>query len=185
MAKSKQKHFLTEEQMMAVYAETRRYIALFVAKIGDDLDHSVRQLDDITFDATGASAGTFKREHSTNRWTINYNEELFATHWRECFDQTIPHEVAHYICYAYNAGKNHDAGWKAVMRLFGKEPKVYHSMDVSVVTKGRRLKRFTYQCACAGGKGTHQLTTIRHNRIRNEGKRYRCKDCKQALKYIK
>jgi SprT protein len=115
---------------------------------------------------------------SINR-QIRFNPWLFAKYPKDSYDNTIPHEVAHYVSDCLHNIQNikpHGNEWKAIMRDFGAEPTVRgrYSLDGIPV---RKIKRYDYQCACR----QVELTIYRHRKIGQGVQQYRCRDCEEIL----
>ena len=71
------------------------------------------------------------------QFTLRFNCELInGKHFEDIMNETVPHEVAHLVCYARpDLGRKHDAGWKRVCMALGGNGKTRHDYDV--VIKGR------------------------------------------------
>jgi len=132
----------------------------------------------ICFALTGKTAGYYKRLHDGS-CILNFNRLLLEQQTRDFIDRTVPHEVAHLVAYQVFGShiRPHGSEWKAVMRLFNADASRCHNYDVSKVST-RKYRRYAYECSCR----SHQLTSIRHNRVLS-GYRYVCKSCKQQLAY--
>ncbi|UCB55545.1 MAG: SprT-like domain-containing protein [Thiotrichales bacterium] len=131
----------------------------------------------VMFDLKGRAAGMY-RVHKQDR-RIRFNPYIFAKYYEDNLATTVPHEVAHYVVdLMYNARsvKPHGAEWQQVMRSFGVEPKATGDYDLSGIPV-RKHRRHAYQCTCA----THEISSVRHNRIRQGKARYYCRKCKSAL----
>jgi len=134
---------------------------------------------EINFDLRGQSAGMVRfPAHATPQ--IRYNRILLMENPQHFIRQTVAHEVAHLVArHHYGSGiRPHGAEWQSVMALFGVEPRRCHDYDTSRSTT-RRLTRHPYQCGCQ----THQLSSIRHNRIA-AGQRYHCRRCGNHLRPV-
>lgn len=70
-------------------------------------------------------------------FSLRFNRELIqGKHFEDIRDETVPHEVAHLVCYARpELGRKHDMGWKRVCLALGGNGKTRHDYDV--VVKGR------------------------------------------------
>ena len=138
--------------------------------------HPVPEIE-LRFDLTGRSAGMF-RFPAAGHPIIRYNKVLLTENPDDFLARTVPHEVAHLVVRnVFGADiQPHGAEWKSVMAFFGAEATRCHNYDVSR-SSTRRLRRFTYYCSCR----EHQLSTIRHNRIK-AGQSYQCVCCNQSLK---
>jgi SprT protein len=130
----------------------------------------------IRFDLRGRSAGMVRFAAGCTP-EIRYNPQLLAENEEQFLARTVPHEVAHLVVRELfgAAVRPHGGEWKAVMGFFGADPSRCHDFDVSR-SQVRRLPRFLYRCGCR----CHELTSIRHRRIRN-GQSYLCRACKQPL----
>lgn len=125
----------------------------------------------ITFKKSGRNAGSAFL--SQNR--INFNRVLLAHNADEYFNEVIPHEVAHLLCFKlYGRVKPHGNEWQQIMReTFQCEPQTRHSMDTAPLN----LKTVAYKCHC----DSHQLSRIRHNKVLHNKARYRCRRCNTEL----
>lgn len=134
----------------------------------------------IRFDLRGKSAGQVRTTESRG-YLIRYNVHLLARHPREFLSQTVPHEAAHVVAFSlFGRGvAPHGREWRAIMAIFGASPERCHGYDVEGL-QTRRLRRYDYRCACR----THQLTSIRHNRVVS-GQVYLCKRCGSPLEQVR
>lgn len=149
------------------------YLSLAGRAYGQDFEMPV-----ICFALTGKTAGSYKRLLDGS-CILNFNRLLLEQHTSDFIDRTVPHEVAHLVAYQVFGLKikPHGREWKQVMGLFNADDSRCHSYDVSKLNT-RRYRRFAYECSCR----SHQLTSIRHNRVLS-GYSYVCKSCKQPLSY--
>jgi len=133
----------------------------------------------IRFDLRGKSAGQF-RALDKGRCLIRYNAQLLERHPREFLSQTVPHETAHLVAFSLFGPRiaPHGGEWRTIMATFGAPPERCHSYSLAGV-QTRRLRRYQYRCACR----THQLTSIRHNRVRS-GQSYLCRQCGKPLERV-
>lgn len=116
--------------------------------------------EDVTvrYDLRGKCAGMAIMHRG--QYSLRFNVEAINNHFDDMFDNTIPHEVAHLVCYAKpNLGKDHNAGWKRVCRMLGGDDSRTHSMKL---TPAKRVNEFEYVLP-SGNKV--KLKTIRHNRL--------------------
>lgn len=132
---------------------------------------------EIRFDLRGTAAGQARIRNGSFA-LIRYNAALLSLHPTEFIAETVPHEVAHVVAFAKHGARirPHGAEWQAVMRHFGVEPSRCHRYDVSRL-RTRSLQRFLYRCGC----GTHEISSIRHNRICRQGTVYLCRRCRLPL----
>lgn len=166
---------ISEQQMAEVQAVTLDYIAR-AQQIYKKTFLSIP----ILFDLRGKCAGMYRRT-GRDRY-IRYNPWLFAKYYQHSIEQTIPHEVAHYITdclWTIRRVKPHGKEWRSVMQAFGVEPKVTGDFNLSGIPV-RQYQRIEYSCGCK----THELSLIRHRRVQSGQAQYRCKDCGQRLSVI-
>jgi SprT protein len=153
---------------------------------------------DVVFNLRGKAAGMYRcfRPHkstkldvfktlnnsispASSRRQIRFNPWLFAKYPEDSYDNTIPHEVAHYISdclYSLNNIKPHGSEWKMIMRDFGAVPNVRGKYTLEGIPV-RNIRRYKYQCSCR----QVGLTSHRHRKVRQGIQQYRCRDCRQVL----
>lgn len=133
----------------------------------------------ILFDLRGQAAGQ-ARTRAGSAPVIRYNAALLAAHSEDFIARTVPHEVAHLVAFRLHGRRirPHGPEWRSVMALFGAVAERCHTYDVSGLA-ARRLQRYAYRCACR----SHELTSIRHNRIR-AGQVYLCAHCGVPLRAV-
>lgn len=173
---------LSIEQQQQVVDQTHVYIERAI-----DLFNIKNKAVEISFNLKGRSAGMYRVKRHNSRFMgyqkreIRYNSFIFSKYFEDNFTTTIPHEVAHYISDIVYGLKNirpHGKEWKEIMRAFGADASVTADYDLS----GIPLKKqtfFTYQCDCR----EHQLSSIRHNKIKKHRYQYLCNLCKQVIQY--
>ncbi|MEZ5556672.1 SprT-like domain-containing protein [Haliea sp.] len=131
----------------------------------------------VLFDLRGGTAGMFRVQRGL--CSIRYNPWIFARHFQENLQHTVPHEVAHYAVHVHYPNrrlKPHGPQWRRMMQLFGVPPKVTFDLALDGVPM-RRQQRHPYHCGCR----EHAVSTVRHNRMREGRARYLCRYCKGAL----
>jgi len=131
----------------------------------------------IHFDLRGRSSGMYVLKNDQRY--LRFNPFIFAKYFTDSLATTVPHEVAHYISDILFGIKNirpHGKEWQAIMHTLGAEPKVTGNYDLSGIPL-KRQRRFTYTCDCM----THQLTTVRHNKITTGKAHYFCQKCDGRL----
>lgn len=133
-----------------------------VLKLAESL-YGVKLNPTIAYNLRGRVAGWAGCRHcritGTRRYTLRYNRDLIAgKHFEDIRDETVPHEVAHLVCFARpDLGRDHDYGWKRVCLALGGNGKPRHSYEVSyaagtfvyVSDRGHKIK----------------LSKIRHTKI--------------------
>lgn len=169
---------LTVAQQQQVIAETQFYIR----QAEQALKIKSKPVE-ISFNLKGRSAGMYRvyRHRFRQNREIRYNSHIFSKYFDDNFATTIPHEVAHYISdiiYGLKNIKPHGREWKEIMQLFGANPAVTANYDLSGIPLKKRTL-YNYLCDCR----EHQLSAIRHNRIKNNRGRYYCNHCKSYLRF--
>jgi len=115
---------------------------------------------------------------------LNFNPILLNENTYDFIENTVPHEVAHYVDRVNGtqtrtwSGKRsvHGPSWKAIMRVFGCDPKRTHNYDTSRA-QVRVKSKFEYRCQGCGH--TMFLGPVRHRRIQS-GQRYWHPPCGQT-----
>ncbi len=173
---------LSTEKQQQVIEQTHAYIEQAV-----DLFNIKHNAVEISFNLKGRAAGMYRvRRHSGWHFAelkreIRYNSFIFSKYYDDNFNTTIPHEVAHYvsdIIYGLKNIKPHGKEWKTIMLAFGANTSVTACYDLSGIPL-KKQALFAYQCRCK----EHQLSAIRHNKIKKRHYRYYCNSCKQELQY--
>jgi len=137
----------------------------------------------IKFNLKGGTAGQYRFLKGASDLKDSYfrfNIDIAKENGKKTYEDTVIHEVAHYITRSLANGKYvrpHGKEWKSVMNKLGVVPERCHSYTVPKST--RKLKYYDYKCDCM----THNISSIIHNRILKGQKRY-CKKCKGILKMV-
>jgi SprT protein len=90
---------------------------------------------------------------------VRFNQDLIrGDHYQDMLDETLPHEIAHLVCFVNPAlGRKHDSGWRRVCLALGGNGNTRHSYDVEYA-RGT----FRYRASC----GTVvEVSSIIHKRI--------------------
>lgn len=172
-----------------VSSEVQRYLLLAESLYQRHFDPI-----DVLFDLKGKTVGMYrvKMPKSRNRpllcfsnvplqRSIRFNPWLFAKYPEDSWENTIPHEVAHYISdclYRPKKIRPHGKEWQKVMGDFGAEPIVRANYELSGIPV-RQVRSYSYQCQCR----IVPLSSYRHNKIQQGAQRYRCRDCAADLVY--
>jgi SprT protein len=178
------------ERQLQVHHEVQRYLA-----IGASLYQCAIPSIPVLFDLKGKTAGMYRVKISIKHRkgffskadvvpdrVIRFNPWLFAKYPEDSWENTIPHEVAHYITdclYGIKTIRPHGKEWGDVMGCLGAEPIVRANYDLSGIPT-RRMAQYAYRCACR----EVNLTAYRHKKVQNGLQRYRCRDCVSELSWI-
>ncbi|NOY66377.1 MAG: metallopeptidase (SprT family) [Gammaproteobacteria bacterium] len=133
----------------------------------------------VVFDLKGRAAGMYcvrKRK----RW-IRFNPYIFAKYFADNMENTVAHEVAHYVVdmlYGQQNIRPHGNEWVEVMKLLEVNPERTCKYDLEGVPL-RVHRMFEYSCDCS----QHKLGTRRHNKIERGLAQYYCKLCQQKLAF--
>lgn len=101
----------------------------------------------IRFDLKGRVGGTAGARGSslagTRSYHMRFNADMVQRDTVEMVDETVPHEIAHIVCFMNpKLGSNHDAGWARVCRQLGGNGSRTHDMPV-VYGKGNTYEYIT------------------------------------------
>jgi predicted SprT family Zn-dependent metalloprotease len=136
-----------------VLTRCKEILAKAETMYGVDMSHV-----SIRFDLRGRAAGQAGRRGS--HYFMRFNNDMLG---REAFDHvfndTVPHEIAHIVCYMKpTLGHGHDYGWARVCRALGGTGKTYHQEEV-VYGKG-----VTYEYTSTTGHKT-RVSQVLHGKI--------------------
>ena len=121
---------------------------------------------EVDFNIKGRCAGrAYPLRYSAckTKYRLSFNMEAILKYNQNMTKDTIPHEVAHLVCFAQPIrGKNHDAGWKRVCRMLGGDDSRTHDM---VLTKHREKQRVRFIYEVLG----HEVVVgpVHHKRIQS------------------
>lgn len=166
---------ISESQQNQVLNCTHHYIDLAGKLFNRTFDNIP-----VNFKLTGRAAGMYHVKNYIRY--IRYNPYIFSKYFDDNMQNTVPHEVAHYIAdlvYGIRNIKPHGKEWSSIMRQFGVEPKVRCDYSLDGVPHYRH-RRFDYSCQCR----THAISTRRHNMILKGNRQYFCTSCNSLLNYI-
>jgi SprT protein len=158
----------------------------FYVDLANELYDLGLNVPEISFNMRGRAAGQFKG--NSFKPTVRFNRILLEENGQAFIDQTVPHEVAHYVIFEKHGSKRtrprnirpHGWEWQKIMRDFGCSPKRCHSYDTSNSRQGRRSfprRQFVYACACQ----EHKVGPARHRRIQTRERTYTCRNCGTPL----
>ena len=76
---------------------------------------------------------------------LRFNQEAISKNWDHMVKETIPHEIAHLVAYAFPhlGAKNHDRGWQRIARSLGCNGDRCHTIDLTPAKK-RTTMRYRY-----------------------------------------
>lgn len=98
----------------------------------------------IDFDLRGRTVG--KAIRNGDALKIRLNRVALEQNWPDMRDETIPHEIAHIVCFARpKFGRGHDAGWQSVCTALGGKGGRCYTNDTYQLPKARRTWRYTYR----------------------------------------
>jgi SprT protein len=145
------------DRFAAIRNKTREVLARAKELYGVDINPT------ISFNLRGRVAGwagcKLCRLTATRNYTLRYNRGLIdGNHFDDMMNETVPHEVAHLVCYARpELGRKHDGGWRRVCLALGGNGNTRHDYDVTYAHGG-----YTYRATC----GTEvTVSKIIHGRI--------------------
>ena len=135
----------------------------------------------VIFDLSGKAAGMYRVK--AGQRVIRYNPYVFAKYFDDNFNETIPHEVAHYVTdvlYGLRKIRPHGNEWKSVMQVFGVKANRTANYDLNGLPT-RNFQKFVYHCGCQN----YELTSRRHNKILRGTGHYMCRECGGKLLFVK
>jgi len=109
---------------------------------------------------------------------LRFNPQLYQENSADFLKQTVAHEVAHLVAHQLfgDAIQPHGEEWQLIMRgVYELPPNRCHNYEI----KRRRVTRYIYRCPCAT---EFPFSAQRHGMVR-QGRRYVCRQCRQALVY--
>ena len=151
----------------------------WIERAGEVFSRSL-EVPEVLFDLKGRCAGMYRLRRGQR--VIRYNPWLFARYYEENLEQTVPHEVAHYVADCLYGAANirpHGSEWQAIMGIFGVPAERTCQFDMTGIPQ-RRISTYAYRCACPR---THVLTAYRHNKVLRNRRRYACRLCGSLLEY--
>jgi SprT protein len=163
--------------------EVKIMIELYIEKFVDKMKSVVVDKNiKIYFDLKGTTAGTFSR--GSQGQSLHFNMPLMTANYEKYIEQTVGHEVAHYLAYAWKGTEytrsgqriGHGDTWKKIMNFLGLNPSRCHSYDTSSIAKSSNKITFEYKCGC----NTHQMSSLLHKRMK-AGQNRICGTCRQKL----
>lgn len=121
---------------------------------------------DIRFDLKGRASG--QAGYKGSKFYIRINPEAIEKGFDHVINNTVPHEVAHLVCYVkFPAERGHGRYWKTVSKNLGmRDVKRCHNI---ALTPTRKTRKFVYKLA--SGRMI-EISSIRHNKI-IKGQAYR------------
>ncbi len=152
----------------------------FIESAADYYNQSFSDIP-VLFDLTGKAAGMYRVKAGQS--VIRYNPYVFAKYFDDNFNETIPHEVAHYVTDVLFGLRNirpHGNEWKSVMQVFGVAANRTANYDLTGVPF-RQYQKYIYRCACQD----YELTSRRHNKVVRGTGHYLCRDCGSKLLFVK
>jgi len=167
---------ITPSEQESVITETSHYIQA----ASEYYERSFSEIP-VLFDLTGRAAGMYRIK--AGQRVIRYNPYVFAKYFDDNFNETIPHEVAHYVTdmlYGFNKSRPHGSEWKSVMQVFGVAANRTANYDLTGLPV-RQYQKYLYHCGCQN----FELTSRRHNKILRGAGQYLCQDCGSKLLFVK
>jgi len=112
---------------------------------------------------------------------IRLHRRALEEYGDDFINRTLVHEFAHILQYCNCSNSQpHGREFKMFMRLLGGSTKRCHSYNLRALVpeKVRKTaKTFSYKCQCR----THEISTIRHNRVLSGKATYCCANCNSQL----
>jgi len=150
------------ERCQEVRVKVAALIAQYETRTGQKVPHI-----DIRFDLRGRAAGMA----SARGWnySMRFNKDMMMNAgWDHLINDTVPHELAHIICFANGTDRGHGYNWKRTCQALGGSGERCHTEAVTYA-KGRT---FVYTTSTGH---TVNLSEVKHRRIQ-QGAGYTFKD---------
>lgn len=113
----------------------------------------------VDFELRGRTVGKAMRKGDALK--VRLNRTALEQNWADMRDETIPHEIAHLICFARpKLGRGHDDGWRSVCLALGAKGGRCYSNDTYQLPKARRTWRYSYRLE----SGTEVSLSDRHHK---------------------
>lgn len=116
---------------------------------------------EVKFDLRGGCAGqAIATGNVYNRtYTMRFNADMMQnSSWDHLYNDTIPHELAHIICFTRGNNGGHGAEWKRICSALGGSATRCHNEEV-VYARGR-----TYEYTTSTGN-TMRISEMRHHKV--------------------
>jgi SprT protein len=150
-----------------------------IAKVQTRFPNKTIPTPQLKFRQMGHRAGVCSPRQSL----VVINPDYFKNHYDDMLNDTVPHEVCHFISvFLYDTlGSGHGHYWKKVMEWAGiPYAERCHSYSTEGVKVRNSHKDYKYSCRCSNLD--HWMTPRAHDNICHGGK-YRCKQCRGYLVY--
>lgn len=153
-------------------AQVRAKVAALIARYeAGHPGQKVPQID-IRFDLRGRSAGQAGRRGWN--YFMRFNTDMMQNQsWDHLINDTVPHELAHVICFANGSDRGHGMFWRRTCQWLGGSGNTYHKEAVTYA-KGE-----TYVYTTSTGHTVH-LSATRHRKVQ-QGVSYRFRDGKGSI----
>ena len=167
------------------------------------VDDKIKELDKIVKEKYGKSLNVIIEYSLNSSRSLGTHQKIGAIHKirlnpallnelkQSYIDEVLVHEYGH-ACVSelvgyFQNGKRvmpHGKEFKyfcAMFGIVGKSTSNIAKNSKAIKTSGRTTARYPYTCGCQ----IHELTTIRHNKIKRGESTYTCKKCGQKLTFKK
>ena len=147
------------ERREMVEARCRELLELAAVKFGRTMPYVT-----ILFDLKGRCAGrAIRRGHN---YSVRFNVDMMMNDsWDHVYNNTVPHEIAHIVCFYLQIDRGHGRTWKNVCIQLGGNGERCHNEEVTY-SKGR-----TWYYVTKSGEVV-VLSETRHRRVQSQGYRY-------------
>jgi predicted SprT family Zn-dependent metalloprotease len=147
-----------EERRRQVEARCKELISLAETKFG-----IIMPPVEIRFDLRGRSAGQAGRKRTLkgDHYFMRFNTDMMVgSGWEHLYKDTIPHELAHVICFYRENDRAHGKWWRWTCRQLGGSGERCHSEEIEYA-KGKTW----YYVTKSGAVVT--LSSIRHRKVQS------------------
>lgn len=143
---------------------------------------SFRRPETILWKTRGTSAGY--ADYSVGKKLIMFQLAIAERDWDEFINETVPHEVAHYVqLQQFPYSKAHGKEWQRIMtEVMGIPATTCHQVSTEGLYTPRNTTKYEYSCGCKGK--VHKVSSVIHNRMTKKGRSYRCQNCYAPIKFL-
>lgn len=135
---------------------------------GSIFPHFAQPASDSNLKGNSAGQATLRRGELILRFNIEAIEKAYT----DMVEDTIPHEVAHLVCFLDPTyGKNHNQGWSDMAKSLGGSGERIHKIRLS---KARRVRRYCYVLSDGSELA---LTKDQHLKLQEGRSTFHARDC--------
>lgn len=121
----------------------------------------------INFSLRGDNAGQARSYF--DEYEMRFNADKCITAFNHIVGDTVPHEIAHIICFMIGEGSSHGSGWRELCKFLGGSGDIEHNLPY-VSSSGK-----TYQYTTLEGT-TVRVNERQHIAIQSTDRKFSCEE---------